>query len=154
MPKKRYEVQLSDAQRAQLLDTIRAGSSTAHANTHARILLKADTSPDGPAWTDQMIASTFEIGLSTVARVRQSFVEDGLTAALQRKPTSRLYERALDGAAEAHLIALACSTPPEGAARWTLRLLAERLVALEYVPSVSHETVRQTLKKTNSNRGE
>ena len=100
-----------------------------------------------------MISSALDVGMSTVARVRQTALQEGLSAALQRKLPKRVYQRSLDGAAEAHLVALACSTPPEGAGRWTLRLLAERMVELEYVEAVSHETVRQTLKKTNSNRG-
>ena len=100
-----------------------------------------------------MICLALDVGASTVARVRQTFVETGLSAALARQSPQRVYERALDGAAEAHLIALTCSTPPEGAGRWSLRLLADRMVELEYVEAVSHETVRRTLKKSNSNRG-
>ena len=100
-----------------------------------------------------MISSALDVGMSTVARVRQTAVQDGLDAALRRRLPKRVYQRTLDGAAEAHLVALACSTPPEGAGRWTLRLLAERLVELAYVEAVSYETVRQTLKKTNSSPG-
>lgn len=100
-----------------------------------------------------MIHTALDVGMATVARVRQTAGQDGIDAALQRKATRRQYDRALDGVGEAHLIALACSTPPDGAGRWTLRLLADRMVTLEYVDAISHETVRQTLKKTNSNRG-
>lgn len=153
MPKKAFQVELSFAERARLQALVTQGSATAHAHIHARILLKADAGPDGPAWTDKMISSALDVGLSTVARVRQSAVQQGLSAALQRKLPKRVYQRSLDGAAEAHLLALTCSTPPEGAGRWSLRLLAERMVELHYVEAVSHETVRQTLKKTNSNRG-
>lgn len=153
MPKKTFQVQLSLAERARLQALVSNGSATAHTHIHARILLKADAGPDGPAWTDAMISSALDVGLSTVARVRQTAVQHGLPAALQRKVPIRVYTRSLDGAAEAHLVALACSTPPEGAGRWSLRLLAERMVELEYVETVSHETVRQTLKKTNSSRG-
>jgi hypothetical protein len=153
MPKKTFQVQLSLVERARLHTLVNSGSSSAHTHIHARILLKADQGPDGPGWTDAMICSALDVGMSTVARVRQTAVQQGLDAALQRKAPIRVYTRSLDGAAEAHLVALACSTPPEGAGRWSLRLLAERLVELEYVEAVSHETVRQTLKKTNSSRG-
>jgi Homeodomain-like domain len=128
-------------------------SATAHTHIHARILLKADEGPDGPAWNDAMISSALDVGMSTVARVRQAAVQDGLEAALQRKISNRVYQRSLDGAAEAHLVALACSTPSEGAVRWSLRLLADQMVELDYVETISHETVRQTLKKTNSSPG-
>jgi len=154
MPKKTFQVQLSLAERARLQALVTNGSATAHTHIHARILLKADAGPDGPAWTDTMINAALDVGLSTVARVRQTAVQEGLEAALQRRLPKRVYQRTLDGAAEAHLLALTCSTPPEGAGRWSLRLLAERMVELEYVEAVSHETVRQTLKKTNSSRGE
>ena len=154
MPKKVFQVQLSLAERARLQALVTNGSATAHSHIHARILLKADAGPEGPAWTDAMISSALDVGLSTVARVRQSAVQDGVEAALQRRLPKRVYQRTLDGVAEAHLLALTCSTPPEGAGRWSLRLLAERMVELDYVETVSHETVRQTLKKTNSSRGE
>lgn len=154
MPKKVFQVQLSLAERARLQALVTNGSATAHSHIHARILLKADAGPDGPAWTDAMISSALDVGLSTVARVRQSAVQDGVEIALQRRLPKRVYQRTLDGVAEAHLLALTCSTPPEGAGRWSLRLLAERMVELDYVAAVSHETVRQTLKKTNSSRGE
>jgi len=153
MPKKTFQVQLSLAERTRLQALVSNGSTTAHTYIHARILLKADQGSDGPGWTDAMICSALDVGMSTVARVRQTAVQHGLDAALQRKLPKRIYTRALDGAAEAHLVALTCSTPPEGAGRWTLRLLAERMVELDYVEAVSHETVRQTLKKTNSNPG-
>src|SRR5690349_16153736 len=150
MPKKIFQVQLSLAERARLQVLVTNGSATAHSHIHARILLKADASPDGPAWTDAMISSALDVGMSTVARVRQTAVQDGLDAALQRRLPKRVYHPILDGVAEAHLVTLACSTPPDGAGRWSLRLLAERMVELEYVASVSHDTVRQTLKNTNS----
>jgi hypothetical protein len=153
MPQKTFQVQLSLAERARLQALVTNGSTSAHTHIHARILLKADQGPDGPAWTDAMISVALDVGMSTVARVRQSAVQQGLEAALQRKLPKRVYTHALDGAAEAHLIALTCSTPPEGAGRWSLRLLAERMVELQYVEAVSHETVRQTLKKTNSSPG-
>ena len=154
MPKKVFQVQLSLAERARLQALVTNGSATAHSHIHARILLKADAGSDGPAWTDAMISSALDVGLSTVARVRQSAVQDGVETALQRRLPKRVYQRTLDGVAEAHLLALTCSTPPEGAGRWSLRLLAERMVELDYVETVSHETVRQTLKKTNSSPAE
>ena len=100
-----------------------------------------------------MIGSALDGGMSTVARVRQTAVQEGLDAALQRKLPKRVYPRSLDGVGEAYLVALACSTPPEGAGRWSLRLLADQMVELDYVETISHETVRQTLKKTNSSPG-
>ena len=148
-----YGVRLDPEAREQLLALVHTGRAAAVKLLHARILLKADEGPDGPAWTDAMISSALDVSMSTVARVRQTAVQQGLDAALQRKLPKRLYPRALDGAGEAHLVALACSTPPEGAGRWSLRLLAETMVELDYVETISHETVRQTLKKTNSSPG-
>ena len=121
--------------------------------SHARILLKADAGAGGPGWDDGRIADAVECGASTVYRVRQAFVEQGLMAALLRKkPTGRQYCK-LDGVKAAQLIALACGTPPEGRRRWTLRLLADRLVELAVVESISPECVRMTLKKTISSPG-
>ncbi len=154
MSKKAFHVQLSVAERARLQAITTSGSVSAHIHIHARILLKADQGPDGPAWTDAMISSALDVGLSTVARVRQAAVQNGVEAALHRKLANRVYQRNLDGAAEAHLIALTCSTPPEGAGRWSLRLLADRMVELGVTERLSHETVRRTLKKTNSSPGE
>jgi transposase len=115
---------------------------------HAQILMKADEAVGGPGWSDERIAAALEVGTATVARVRQRFVTEGLAAALRPyRVGTRIYKRKLDGAQEAHLIALACS-PPQERGRWTLQLLAERLVALGYVDSLSYETVRQTLNKT------
>jgi transposase len=111
------------------------------------VLLQADASEGRPDWTDTRIAEAVRVSVRTIGRVRQRFVEDGLEAALRPKPSPRVYARKLDGAQEAKLLALACSGPPEGRRRWTLRLLAERMVELEIVPELSHETVRQTLKK-------
>lgn len=153
MPKKAFQVQLTVAERTRLQALVTSGTATAYAHIHARILLKADAGLDGPAWTDAMIRTALDVGLSTVARTRQIAVQQGIDAALQRKPTERVYHRALDGVGEAHLVALTCGTPPKGAGRWTLRLLADQLVELGYVDAISHETVRQTLKKTTSNPG-
>ena len=150
---KRYRVTLDTEERATLQQMLEKGTSAARKLNHARILLKADESVDGPAWTDDAIVNALDVGASTVSRVRQRFVEEGLKAALEHRPSRGLRPRRFDGTTEAHLIALACSEPPKGHVRWTLRLLADRLVRLEYVESISHETVRQTLKKTSSSPG-
>lgn len=146
--KKQYIVNLTQTQRQQLEGLISAGSSKARTLAHARILLKVDQGPHGPGWKDDDIAAAVEVSRPTVERVRRRFCHEGLEAALQPRPPRRQYVTKLDGEREAHLIALACSSPPEGQRRWTLRLLAERMVVLEQVDSVSHETVRHTLKKT------
>ena len=149
---KKYVVRLDEAERAFLTDLASTGTAPARTLTHARILLKADQGPGGPGWTDERIAEALEVGRRTVERVREALVEEGLDAALRRRrPPAR--RRKLDGAGEAHLVAVACSAPPEGRARWTLRLLADRLVELEVVESICPETVRLTLKKTRSSRG-
>ena len=151
---KKYKVTLTPDERNSLQALIAAGKASALKLAHARILLKADAAPDGPAWTDARIAEAVEVNVGTVERVRERFVEQGLDAALVRKRQDRpSRERKLDGHAEARLVALACSDPPQGRAGWTLRLLADKLVELEVVPSISTETVRQVLKKTNSSRG-
>ena len=124
------------------------GVAPARRMAHARILLKADQGEGGAAWSDAAIAGALEIHPSTVARVRQQFVAEGLEAALARRAPRREYARKPDGAQEARLIAVACSAPPAGRERWSLRLLAGELVRLEVVASVSHETVRQTLQQT------
>jgi transposase len=151
--KKKYLVTLTGEERRSLRDLTTAGKASAFRQAHARILLKADQAEGGPAWPDERIAEALDVGLATVARVRQRFVEEGFEAALSRKPQQSHRPRKLDGRAEARLIALACSAPPEGRKEWTMRLLADRLVELQFVESVSDETVRRVLKKTNSSRG-
>lgn len=148
MPAKRYRVTLEAEEREDLEKLISCGKGAARRLSHTRILLHADAGPGGPGLTDAAIAEAVQVGTTTVERVRQRFVEEGLDAALDPRPSQRVYERKLDGKAEAHLIALACSTPPSGCARWTLRLLAGEMVALGYVDAVSYETVRRTLKQT------
>jgi len=145
-----YRVELIEAQRAHLRGLIGSGIAPARMLTRARMLLKANHGEGGPGWADTAIAAALDVSTSTVLRVRRQFVVEGLEAALERKRPDRLYERRLDGAAEAHVIALACGVPPDGQARWSLRLLADELVRLEVVQAISYETVRQTLKKTNS----
>jgi hypothetical protein len=141
--KKKYPVILTEAEREELRRLIAAGTSPARKLVHARILLKADQSPQGPCWVDEAIAEAVEVSQPTVARVRKQYFEEGLEAALNRRPPNREYRRKLDGEQEARLIALACSEPPEGQARWSLRLLADKLVELEVVEEVSYQTVRR-----------
>jgi putative transposase len=147
MPKIKYTVDLDTVDRDELLDFIRHGKPSARKVIRARILLKADE-----GWSDQNIATVLHVGRATVERVRKRFVEVGLPLALSEKPR-RGQPRKLNGKQEARLIAEVCSAPPAGHARWTLRLLAKRVVALELAPAMSHETVRQILKKTNSSPG-
>jgi transposase len=149
---KRYVVTMTKAERGTLEELIGTGKAAARKFTYARILLKADQSCNGPGWEDKQIGEALEVSVSTVERVRRRFIEEGLQAALHRRPSSSARQRKVDGVQEAQLIALACSKPPEGRAVWSLRLLADKLVALEHIDSVSHETVRQVLKKTNSSR--
>jgi len=149
---KKYRVTLSGEERDELTTLIRKGKVSARKLAHARILLQVDESELGSGSTDEQTAQALNLSTRTIERVRERFVEQGLAAALLPKPSTRRYERAFDGAQEARLIALACGAPPEGKLRWTLRLLAEQAVELKIVESVSHESVRQTLKKTNSGR--
>ncbi len=149
---KKYIVRLTPEERTTLDTLISSGKAPARTQTHARILLKADCSPEGPAWPDHAIADALDVSLPTIQRVRQALSLDGFEAALHRKPSAPR-QRKLDGHQEAHLIALACSTPPEGHKHWSLRLLTKQFVALDHIESVGRETVRQLLKKTNSNRG-
>lgn len=145
--KKRYVVKLSEAEREQLHALVNKGKAAAYRRRHAQILLKADESEGGPAWSDKELAEAFDVHRTTVERLRKRLVEHGLAAALERQKRSRERSRVLDGAGEARLIALACSAPPEGSARWTLNLLAGKLVELQVVESISYEKVRQVLKK-------
>jgi transposase len=151
--KKKYIVTLTEEERQTLRAMISRGKAAARKLTHARILLKADQNPGGPGLDDEAIAGEVQAGRATVERVRKEFVEEGLQAALERRKPRRQYLRKLDGDAEAHLVAIACSQAPAGRSRWTLRLLADRMVTLEQVDHLSHETVRQVLKKTNLSLG-
>ena len=147
---KKYRVTLTAEERRGLQELIASGKAAAQKLAHARILLKADAAPDGSGWADDRIAEAVEVSVATVERVRRRFVEHGLEAALVRKAQdrpSRLPK--LDGRAEAHLIALACSKPPAGRAEWTMQLLADKLVELRLVDSISDETVRRALQKTS-----
>jgi transposase len=144
---KKYVVRLAEEERAGLQELISKGKAAARKLMHGRILLKADVGGDGPGWSDEAISAALEVSTETVQRVRQRLVEEGLDAALNPRPTAQPRPWKLDGAGEAHLIALACSEPPAGQAHWTLRLLAAQMVELAYVDTLSHETVRQVLKK-------
>ena len=149
MPAKYYKVTLTPAERQHLLTLVSTGKAAAYRLTRARILLQADQGPQGPAWSDTHIHQALHVGRKPVERTRQTFVEVGLEAALQRKKRARPGHQKFDGSTEAHLIAMACSTPPAGRKRWTLHLLADKMVELHHFASISPETIRQHLKKTN-----
>ena len=146
---KRSRVRLSEADRLALQKLVRSGRAPARTLTHARILLKAEEGDGRPGWPDRQIAEALETSVSTVERVRKRYVAEGLQAALHHRPPRVTKPRKLDGHAEAHLIALSCSAPPEGRDRWTMQLLADRFVALYAGPPISDELVRRTLKKTS-----
>jgi len=152
---KKYLVELSLEERIELKELLRKGKGVARMRQHAQILLKADQSEGGPGWPDQRIAEAFDVSVRTVERVRQRLVERGLENALVSRldPHGPKMRCKLDGKGEARLCQIACSTPPEGRDRWSVRLLAEALVRLEVVESIGRETVRATLKKMNSNPG-
>ena len=144
----KYIVELTSAEQKELAQLVSKGKAAARKITHARILLQANESQDGPAWTDEQISEAFGIHTNTIHGIRRRFVEHGLHAALERKKQdSPSRKRVIDGDAEANLIALRCGDPPEGRNQWILRLLADKLVELEIVPSICHETVRETQKK-------
>lgn len=147
---KKYRVQLGQEQRQQLEHEIKTGRGPARQLIHARILLKADEGEGGPAWGDDQISEAVEVSRSTIERVRRRFVEQGLQEALARRPQpERPQKRKLAGLQEAHLIALTCSPAPQGRKRWTLRVLADKLVELGEVEAVSHKTVGEVVQKMN-----
>jgi transposase len=145
--KKKYIIRLSEEERQGLNEVVRKGKVAAYKRTHAQILLLADEGRDGPGWRDAEVAERAGVNARTVSRVRQRCVERGLEAALERQARVREKTRVLDGDGEAKMVALMCSEPPPGQSRWTLHLLGSRLVELGIVGSISHETVRQVLKK-------
>lgn len=149
---KKYLVELTSEERRQLEGLVKKGKVAGYKIRHAQMLLKADQGKQGPGWRDKQIAQAFGAHLTTVERLRKRFVEQGLEAALERNKRQN-YTCKLDGDAEARLITIACSKPPEGRNEWTLRLLADRLVELSVVESISHMTVSRTLKKTNLSPG-
>ena len=150
---KKYVVELTAAERQQLQELVSKGKALARKIQHALILLKSDQGELGPGWTDERIAEACGVTVCTVERIRQRLVEHGLEDALIRRQSKQAPRRKLDGAAEARLIALACTPAPEGRRRWTIRLLADKMVELEIVGSLGRETVRQTLKKMSLSRG-
>ena len=141
-----YRVRLAPQERAYLAELLSKGKAAARTLTHARILLKADEGEAGPRLSDEAIAEALDVNRSTVERVRIRCVEEGFEAALRPRPSRQVHPRKLDGAQEAHLVALACSPAPTGRTRWSLRLLADKLVEFEIVEDSSYDTVRQTLK--------
>jgi transposase len=150
---KKYVIRLSADERHQLEALIRSGNAPAQTQTHARILLKADCNASGPAWTDATIAEACDVSRPTIERVRRAFATKGLDAALYRKKWTGPSRRKLDGVGEAQLVAVVCGDPPAGAERWTLVLLADKLVELKVVDSIAPDTVRLVLKKTNLSLG-
>jgi transposase len=151
---KRYVVRLSDEERKQLAELLSRKVLAAKKRMRAQVLLKADAGPDGPAWIDSRIAEAFGVSVVTIEKVRKTYVLEGFEAAIERKKQCRPSRQpVLDGAKEARLVTLCCGTVPAGHGRWTLRMLADKLVELKIVQSVSHETVRQALKKTNCSLG-
>lgn len=150
---RKYVVELTDEYRQYLENLITSGISPARMQTRARILLKSDSSEKGPNWSYQKTVEALDVSEMLIRDVRKRFSEQGIEAALQRKKPDREYEHSLDGEAEAHLIALACSQAPEGYTRWTLRLLKKGMEEKQYVETISHETIRTTLKKRNLSLG-
>ena len=147
---KKYIVRLTGEERIALTSLISSGKGPARMFTRARILLKADVGQEGPGWPDGKISEALDVTVQTVERVRKQLVEEGLEAVLRRrKYMQKVSRKKIDGDVEAHLIALACSKAPEGHSRWSLRLLADKIVELGYVESISYEAVRRTLKKTS-----
>jgi hypothetical protein len=151
---KKYIVRLSNSERKTLTKLVSSGRGPARMFTRARILLKADQGNDGLAWSDEKISEALDVTVQTIERVRKQLVKEGFDAVLSRREyIQKVSRKKIDGDVEAHLIALSCGEPPEGRVRWTLRLLADSIVELGYISSISHEAVRQTLKKTRSNPG-
>jgi transposase len=151
---KKHIVRLSKEEREILTKLINSGRGPARMFTRARILLKADQSAKGSGWSDEKISEALEVTVQTIERVRKQLVEEGFDAVLSRREyNQKVSRKKIDGDVEAHLVAISCSDPPPGRARWTLRLLADKIVELGYVQNISHEAVRQTLKKTKLNHG-
>ena len=151
---KKYIVRLTPEERTTLTKLLTSGRGSGRMFTRVRILLKADQSDEGPAWPDEKISQAFDVTVQTIEKVRKQLVEEGFDVVLSRRPyTQKVSRKKIDGDVEAHLIALCCSDPPKGRVRWTLRLLADKVVELGYVDSISYEAIRQTLKKTNLSLG-
>lgn len=150
---KYYKVTLSKEERDELFKIIKKGTHKSQKVRNALILLNCDEGEHADRSTNVEISKILKVAMRTIDRVKKRFVEEGLEVVLHRKLSNRMYTRKIDGEAEAHLIALSCSEPPEGFSRWSLRLLADKMVEFEYVEDISHETVRQVLKKTNLSHG-
>lgn len=149
----KYTVYLSKAEREELMSIISKGSHTSQTFRAAYILLNCDEGKYAEKVTNEQMSKVLKVGMRTIDRVKKRFVEDGMEGTLERKPTSRTYEVKADGDVEARLVTLCCSAPPKGYAKWSLRLLADKMVELKYAESISYETVRRVLKKTTLNRG-
>ncbi len=151
---KKYIVRLSADERTALKKYSASGRGAARSFIRARILLKADQSERGPGWSDEQISDALDVTVQTVERVRKQLVEEGFDAILSRREyKQKVSRKKIDGDVEARLIALSCSEPPAGRSRWTLRLLADKVVELGFIEAISHEAIRQTLKKTKLNHG-
>jgi transposase len=149
----RYTIKLTKNEVEELMDIINKGLHTSQTFRTAYILLNCDEGKYSQKVTNEQISKVLKVGMRTIDRIKKKFIEEGLDATLERRPTNRVYERKLDGDLEAKLITLCCSDPPEGFSRWSLRLLADKLVELKYVDSISYVTVRKVLKKTNLSLG-
>ena len=149
----KYKVTLTEQERDELLSITKGGTHTSKKVIHALILLNCDEGTFSDKVSNEQVARVLKIGARTIDRVKKKFVEEGFEAAMENKPTSRVYNRTADGDVEAHLVALSCSTAPEGFTKWSLRLLADKMIELKYVEDISYETVRRVLKKTNYGLG-
>ncbi len=149
----RYTIKLTKAEVEELRTIINKGSHTSQTFRVAYILLNCDEGKYSDKVTNEQISKVLKVGMRTIDRVKKKFVEEGFETVLERRPTSRIYEKKSDGDVEARLVTLCCSEPPKGYAKWSLRLLADKMVELQYVESISHVTVRSILKKTNLNPG-
>lgn len=143
----KYKVSLTKREREELLKITKKGSHTTQAYRNAHVLLNTDTGEHSDKVTNEQLTKVLKVSMRTIDRIKKRFVEEGFESCLARKPTSREYERKLDGDVEAHLISISCGEPPQGFARWSLRLLADKMVELDYVEDISHESVRTLLKK-------
>jgi hypothetical protein len=151
---KKYIVRLSAEERTTLSKLIHSGRGQARIFTRARILLKADQSTDGPSWSDEEISNALDVTVQSIERIRKQLIEEGFDAVLSRREyKQKVSRKKIDGDVEAHLIAICCGEPPLGRTRWTLRLLADKIVELGYIDTISHEAIRQTLKKTKLSLG-
>ncbi len=149
----KYKVTLSQTERDELMSITKGGIHSSKKVIHALILLNCDEGQFADKMNNEDVAKVLKIGIRTIDRVKKKFVENGVEAALENSPTTRVYQRVSDGEVEAHLVALSCSTAPEGFSKWSLRLLADKMIELEYADNISYETVRRVLKKTNLSPG-